>query len=110
MGFMNDINHLIDEITAPPDLSHLNQHAGADVLHTQPTSFDATSHPNPVSGGIWQPEHQVPAIGHPVGYDENGHWWSWGIDTATGLPTFAPDPKSFEMPISFGSTDSDASS
>jgi hypothetical protein len=102
-NFTNDVNHLIDEITAPPADSQSDQGLGMSDDHLP--VFDPTAHQDSLTAGTGGTDltgNVIPADAHDVGYDENGNWWSWGVDSETGLPTFAPDPESFAMPISLG--------
>ena len=110
-NFSNDINHLIDEITAPPDLSHTTTAHVAGIGDGQfsSPSFNPSVYHDTTFGTAGLAEHTLPADAHSVGYDANGNWWSWGLDAETGIPTFAPDPSSFGMPISTTDT-SDSSS
>jgi hypothetical protein len=90
--FVRDIESIIDEITGHIPPSPPDPHLVAPDLHLPPIAPDLSV---PEGTGT-----SVPVDVPRVGPDDSGHWPSWSIDPETGVPTFAPDPASFGLPLS----------
>ncbi len=102
-NFTSDVNHLIDEVTAvPPDLTHNSSLHDYGTTNEHLSSLDTLPQDDYSSIGTEHNVNLIPTDIHTVGYDATGHWNSWGIDSTSSIPipTFAPDPESFGLPMS----------